>query len=264
MSGRKPTAAKGFCECHGKPSAECPRNRLHVVTATERAEATAAYLAEPRKTVELGPEWLMCRCWDGTPPAHPAHLDDMGRFDFDYGYNLPNVSRKEVPTYELPTCIWCGLPHDGGPENCKEAENQNEENNTMIPRGQPQHDQQGGNNRGKRKGSGLRYLSADMLSATHQTATINDARVENDTFRQGTVVTVKLKFKGEFILWTLRPGNPNLETIGDALGDDETTWHGHDLELFIEEDQFNGKKWIRSEVVVDKNPAPATPAKSRR
>jgi hypothetical protein len=185
----------------------------------------------------------MCRCWDGTRPAHPAHRDDMGRFDFDYEYNVTPV-KGDVPTYHQDSTG----TNDGSGEV-------GEENNTMIPRGQPQQDQ--GNQHGKRKGSGLRYLSADMLSATHQAATINDARVENDTFRQGAVVTVKLKFKGEFILWTLRPGNPNLETLGDALGDDETTWHGHDIELYVEEDNFNGKKWIRSEVVPNPTPSPA-------
>jgi hypothetical protein len=247
VSGRKPTAAKGICECHGKPSADCPRNKLHVVTAKERADATAAWLAGPHEVIELGPEWLVCRC-DMTDQPHMAHA--MGRYDFDYGFNVV-PAKDDVPTYEQPTVA--KDDSDGGTT---------EENNTMIPRGQPQQDQQG-NNRGKRKGSGLRYLSADMLSATHQAATINDARVENDTFRQGTVVTVKIKFKGEFLLWTLRPGNPNLETIGDALGDDETTWHGHDIELYLEEDQFNGKKWIRSEVVVS-NPTPAPAPKGRR
>jgi hypothetical protein len=250
VSGRKPTAGKGICECHGKPSTECPRNRMHVVTATERTLATAAWLAGPHEIVELGPEWLMCRCSDGDQPGHPAHRDDMGRFDFDYGHNVKPV-QDDVPTYQQDS-----TGTDDGPGEATE------ENNNMIPRGQPQQDQQGGQNRGKRKGSGLRYLSADMLSATHQAATINDARVENDTFRQGTVVTVKLKFKGEFILWTLRPGNPNLETLGDALGDDETSWHGHDIEVYVEEDNFNGKKWIRSEVVVS-NPTPAPPAKRR-
>jgi hypothetical protein len=174
----------------------------------------------------------------------------VGRYDFNFGYN---IRQDDVPTYEQPT-----VAKDDGPGGTTE------EDNTVIPRGQPQQDQ-GGNNRGKRKGSGLRYLSADMLSATHQAATINDARVENDTFRQGTVVTVKLKFKGEFILWTLRPGNPNLETLGDALGDDETTWHGHDIELYVEEDNFNGKKWIRSEVVVSSpHPTSAPAPKGRR
>jgi hypothetical protein len=169
----------------------------------------------------------------------------VGRYDFNFGYN---IRQDDVPTYqqEPPTAA-----------NDRDGDQQLGEQDDMIPRGTPSNDQP--NQRGKRKGSGLRYLSADMLSNTHQAATINDARVENDSFRQGTVVTVKLKFKGEFILWTLRPGNPNLDTLGDALGDDETTWKGKDIELFIEEDSFNGKKWIRSEVVVT-NP----PAKPRR
>jgi hypothetical protein len=74
MSGRKPTAAPGLCECHGKPSADCPRNRLHVVTAKEQREATARYYAEHgHGVVQLGPEWLMCRCAFGPQPGHPAH-----------------------------------------------------------------------------------------------------------------------------------------------------------------------------------------------
>jgi hypothetical protein len=204
----------------------------------ERKRVTKTYLAGPRPVIELGPEWLVCRC-DMTDQPHMAHA--MGRYDFDYGFN---VKQDDVPTYqqEPPTAA-----------NDRDGDQQLGEQDDMIPRGTPSNDQP--NQRGKRKGSGLRYLSADMLSNTHQAATINDARVENDTFRQGTVVTVKLKFKGEFILWTLRPGNPNLDTLGDALGDDETTWKGKDIELFIEEDSFNGKKWIRSEVVVTTPPA---------
>jgi hypothetical protein len=161
-----------------------------------------------------------------------ARLRSMGRYDFDFGYNVQPIDA--VPEY--PTAA---TDRDGG----------DVEDNDMIPRGNNNNDQQSGQ-RGKRKGSGLRYLSADMLSSTHQTASIVDARVEQDTFRQGqTVVTVKIKFKGEFLLWSLRPGNPNLDTLGDAMGDDEKTWKGHDVELYIEEDTFNGKKWMRSEVV---------------
>jgi hypothetical protein len=73
MSGRKPTAAPGYCECHGKPSSECPRNGLQKVTAKEQHDATVAYLATHLGPVVLGPEWLMCRCSDGPQPAHQAH-----------------------------------------------------------------------------------------------------------------------------------------------------------------------------------------------
>jgi len=90
-----------------------------------------------------------------------------------------------------------------------------------------------------------------MLSTAHQLATIADARVQDDNFKPNgpQVVVVKLKFKGEFILWTLRSNNPCLEAIGDAFGDDETAWKGLDIELYIEEDSFDGKKWIRVEPV---------------
>lgn len=130
----------------------------------------------------------------------------------------------------------------------------------MIPRG----NSNSGNNdgRGKRKGTGLRYLSAEMLSTAHQLATIVAARMEPDTFRRGQDSLVcKLKFRGEFILWTLREGNPSLETIADALGDDETKWSNAEIELYLEEDDFNGKKWIRAEVVQTVDRASEKPGK---
>jgi hypothetical protein len=75
VSGRKTTALPGCCECHSVPSAQCPRNRSHFVTAKERHEATAAFLAGPHPIVQLGPEWLLCRCSQGPQPAHTAHKD---------------------------------------------------------------------------------------------------------------------------------------------------------------------------------------------
>jgi hypothetical protein len=125
------------------------------------------------------------------------------------------------------------------------AETQGE---NMIPRSSGNSNQS--RNGGTRKGSGFRFLNADMLSSAHQLATIVDARTQPDSFRPNQqCVVVKLRFKNEYILWTLRTGNPSLETIGDAIGEDETTWKNREIELFIEEDSFDGKKWIRCEVV---------------
>jgi hypothetical protein len=129
------------------------------------------------------------------------------------------------------------------------------EEDNMIPRNQPATNNQGNSQRGgaRRKGSGLRYLTSDMLSDAHQLASIIDARVQPDSFRPGTeAVVVKLKFRGEFILWTLRQGNPNLEAVGDAFGDDETSWKDRELELYVETDDFDGKKWIRCEPITKK------------
>ncbi len=78
MSGRKPTAAPGTCECHGKPSAECPRNRSHKVSAKEQHEATVRYYAEfGHVAIILDRSWLMCRCLQGQQPGHPAHRERL-------------------------------------------------------------------------------------------------------------------------------------------------------------------------------------------
>lgn len=124
----------------------------------------------------------------------------------------------------------------------------------MIPREQ-ESTNSNTQRRGGRKSKGLRYLNTDMLTSTHQLANIVAARVIDDTFNQGKkAVETKLKFKGEFILWTLRLNNPNTDVICDALGDDETAWGGRDVELYTETDDFNGRTQIRVDVV----PLPAT------
>jgi hypothetical protein len=38
------------------------RSTEHREMKRAQAEATAAYLARPREIVQLGPEWLTCRC----------------------------------------------------------------------------------------------------------------------------------------------------------------------------------------------------------
>jgi hypothetical protein len=47
----------------------------------------------------------MCRCSQGEQPAHPAHPMEqertMGRYDFDFGYNLPPTD--DVPEYPTTT-----------------------------------------------------------------------------------------------------------------------------------------------------------------
>lgn len=164
--------------------------------------------------------------------------------EFNHGYNEP----EDPPTYAGACMGLMVCPHCGRALMCGDIEQQ--ENEEMIPRGTGRISDDGNTTRRKKKGSGLRYLSAEMLSTTHQLATIADARVQDDTFRKGQeCVVVKLKFKGEFILWTLREGNPNLEALGDAMGDDEQQWKGRDIELYLEVDNFDGKSWIRSEVV---------------
>jgi hypothetical protein len=177
----------------------------------------------------------------------------MGQLDFEYGYNDPDYKTDDPPSYSQACMGMMVCPHCGKAAMCGDvAVNPTlGEQDDMIPRGSGN---SGGGNTGRRsgkKGSGLRYLSADMLTTTHQLANIADARVQDDNFGKDRpqVVVVKLRFKGEFILWTLRSNNPSLEVLGDAFGDDETKWNGRDIELYIEEDTFDGKKWIRCDAI---------------
>lgn len=171
----------------------------------------------------------------------------MTQTDFEFGYNDPSnrdYKTDDPPTYQQACMGMMMCPHCGKAVICSDIGEQN----NMIPRSKQFGDD--GNTSGRRKkGSGLRYLSADMLTTTHQLATIVAARTQPDNFKPNgpDVVVVKLKLKGEFLLWTLRSSNPSLEILGDAFGDDETAWNNKDVELFIEEDGFDGKKWIRVE-----------------
>lgn len=214
----------------------------------------------------------------------------MGRYDFEFGYNEPDAEppKGDVPTYASinntgpctgsVTCTRCGRRHG----LCNEVNEQltgikddasiysnpgqpSEEWNKMIPRGNSEQSSGGGNRsfgNGKRKQNGYTYLSTADLSTEKQTAKILDAKTMPDDFKPGqSKVVIKLKFKGEIKLWSLRQGNPNLETLGDALGDDETQWTNASVELFNEQDSFSGKMFMHSEV---ETPEAARPKKTKR
>lgn len=173
----------------------------------------------------------------------------MGVYDFDYGYNAVNKqgvpdTNGDTPVYHQSCMGLLVCPHCSRAVMCGDLPT--EEELTMIKRGP-----KGSNNTKKR--TGFDYLAVTMLSATHQLATIVDARVEKDNFRKDEeVVVTKLKMKGQYILWTLRDNNPCLDVLMDSFGADESKWKEKEIELYLEEDNFNGKQWIRCEAVVSK------------
>lgn len=214
----------------------------------------------------------------------------MGRYDFEFGFNEPGVSvpKGDIPTYahqpdtpnqETPPlpepytpcmgavlCSVCGKRHglctevneqltgikndDSGIYTDMGVSSFEWENDKMIPRDSGNSASGGRSSSKKKGGSGLRYLSTDMLNTDKQTALIVDARTQDDNFKPGKqLVVVKIKFKGEMLLWTLRPGNPNMDVLADAMGDDETAWKDRSIELFNEVDSFDHKVWMRCEVL---------------
>jgi hypothetical protein len=118
--------------------------------------------------------------------------------------------------------------------------------NDVIPRGTANNQT---SNR-KRRNSGLDFFNVEMLTPQKQPCKILAARTQDDTFKPGNkLVAVKVLFRSNTYLWNLRPGNPNLDIIGDAIGDDETQWAGRELLVFTEKDDFDNKIWMRCEVV---------------
>lgn len=109
-----------------------------------------------------------------------------------------------------------------------------------------------GGNRGgsRRRGQGLPFLTVEQLTTTKKPGVLLQARVEADNFRNGQdMVACKIMFNNTLYLLNLRDGNPNLDTLCDALGEDESTWNKVDVLFYKEIDDFNAKEWMRIEVV---------------
>jgi len=164
----------------------------------------------------------------------------MAQTDFDYGWN---VAQDDVPTYDQSCMGMMVCPHCGKAAMCGDVAKLIGEN--MIPRTTPNNPRQSG---GKRKPNGLPFLSKEHANHAKQPGKVVAARLEDDNFRKGEqVVTLKVEFREQHYLYNLRTNNPTLDSLIEAWGDDETTWNNKPVVIFNEEDDFNGKTWLRIE-----------------
>lgn len=67
--------------------------------------------------------------------------------------------------------------------------------------------------------------------------------VRSQIGRFGAEVVLKISFNSQMYLWSLRPDNPNYDTMFTKLGGDESEWVDVSFDLSIEEDEFTGKSW---------------------
>jgi hypothetical protein len=132
-----------------------------------------------------------------------------------------------------------------------------------IPRYQDKSTIEDGPTRGKniggrsreRQGTGHKYLALSDLSFDKKTAKILGVKVGPGTAswnKDQTVVTCKLSLEGSLRMWTLTVNNPNLEILQNAFGSDENDWTEKKVQLFIEENDWDGKQNIRCAVVEGK------------
>ena len=186
----------------------------------------------------------------------------MGDISFNFGANVPD--RKDDDCFGMLVCPHCGksVICQDVPTNQTVATEEN-----MIPRNT--NTSGGGGGRGGKRRSGFPFLATDKCSTDHEPGVIIGARVEDDSFRKGDqVVALKLRYKSQLWLYNLRPSNPVMDTLANAFGDDEAQWVNKKVVIYNEEDDFNGKLWLRIDPAEDDpgtsdEPATAT-AKKRR
>lgn len=142
-------------------------------------------------------------------------------------------------------CVRCGRNYGC----CSEVEyNLTEEDETMIPRGTNSRQQQSGGGGTKRQ-QGYDYARYDSpwLTYDEQTAKIQEVKINPQVEGRQNYSDVVVKFTvgGKPHLLGLRVGNPELDKLTDAFGDNENQWVGREFAIYLEEDVFDGKKWVR-------------------
>jgi len=201
----------------------------------------------------------------------------MKSTDFTFGFNDPDYATDDPPTYQR-TCIGMMIcPHCGRGEICGNIQTNEQtthgDDDNMIPRGNNSGTGNNGNDNrqrfsrsnGARKNTGFPMLSTDKATTDQQPGRIVGARVEDDKYRNGQqLVALKVQFKSQMYLYNLRTNNPVLDTLAEAWGDDEQGWIGKDVVIFNEEDDFNGKLWLRLEPAEEKNDEPTTTTTTKR
>ena len=110
-----------------------------------------------------------------------------------------------------------------------------------------------GGKRAPRARDGHDFLKADDLSTDPKTAKILAVRVQPDNFNpKVNVVMCKVTLDGHIKMWPIRLNNPNLEVLQNAFGTNENDWLDKKIQLSVEEDEFDGRHWIRAAIVGEK------------
>lgn len=147
-------------------------------------------------------------------------------------------------------CIRCrGQPYEEWmAEQTVERALTQDKGEEMIPKysGNSNRSNSGGRSSNKGKPSGIQWLRNEDCSTDRTTAKIIGVKVGADNFGND-VVNLKIAFKGQTFLDGIRTNNPNLEILTHAFGDDENGWVGQELLIYLEEDDFSGKKYRRYE-----------------
>lgn len=199
----------------------------------------------------------------------------MGRdTDFDYGHAARALGfDSERPHFcgGNVKCSKCGKPYGV----CCEVENQlMQGGNYMLPKPGAQNNgqgQQGGG--GGRQRSGLPYVNESNLSLDKKRCRVLAVKLNDAPVREGqrrfSDVIVKFAMGGDMYLLGLKTDNPNYEILCKAFGEDDNRWLEREFFMYLEEDDFDKRRWVRVEPITgdegeeDKPEPPVVAARKR-
>ncbi len=180
----------------------------------------------------------------------------MGRdTDFDFGANAPPSVDPDTGgmCQGRVVCVHCGRYY--GRCNQVEAELQNGGPYNMLPSAGSKVNTA---TKGGSQKSGIPYINVTELTSDKATARVIDVRLtEQVEGRQNfSDIRLKIAIKGMTRLYGLKTTNPEYDKLLSAFGQDETMWPGREFYIYAEQDEFDGKLWIRVDPQVQKD-APA-------
>jgi hypothetical protein len=110
---------------------------------------------------------------------------------------------------------------------------------------------------------GLPYVrwNSPFLSFDWKTARIKDVKVNTPKAGRENYsdVIVKVSVEGTLALYGLKADQDEFATLARLFGTDENNWTDKEFLIRLEEDTFDGKRWVRvSEKVDSAPPAPSS------
>src|SRR5271157_34267 len=174
----------------------------------------------------------------------------MSDIAFNFGNNAPpdiDANGECIICLGRVKCVRCGKVYGV----CNEIEAVEREKEMLSRAGAGAAPATAGS--GKSQRAGYRYINEQDLSATEKRRfRIIDVKENTEPLREEqkrfSDVVFKGAFRGETRLLGFKLSNPNLVIIQEELGLEENTYPGRELDLFLEQDEFTGRYWMRVEV----------------
>ena len=176
------------------------------------------------------------------------------RNDFNDEKAIQEEMRQQADSFctGRVVCVHCGAYYGYCIAVETQLVHQGDDSTMTIPRASNVGPTQGGGSGGGRtrgKQQGLEYVRWDspFLSYDKKTARILETKINVpvEGRQQFSDVVLKISIEGKPRLYGMKADNPELEKMVEWWGDDENRWINNEFLIYLEEDSFDGKKWVR-------------------